>query len=135
MQGPARRAPRHCEAPACGLATREGKPFCSSHVSAAPYVQAVAHGLAERERERLEIQARPQAARKSKLLVGDLVSHIAHNGSGTVEGLARALALPTDVLEALTSRLVRDGIASTRCLDRGRVAVDLVAATSLGVSA
>lgn len=133
---PRRRAPRHCEAPSgagnlCGQATREGKPYCPDHVGHNHYVQGVLEQFNRREAEEAAIETAPKgrprrtAAKRAVLLAEDLASRLHHHGPATVERLARELALPFDVVEALAQQLRAVRRVSTRISKRGATIVSL----------
>lgn len=118
---------RQCHADLCLTTTREGKPYCSDHVSEHPYVQAILDTLADRhaEEERVRTLGGP-AVDPEGLTAKELLLHLNLHGSRTVERLCRELQLDAKVVEAYVTELVRRGDITISRTNRGSTVVSIV---------
>lgn len=119
-----RSQPRYCEEPGCGAATREGKPFCPTHVERNPYVQQVLATL--RSREQADERVRQRGARPTDVhsLTAQEILHFTEiNGPKTVRRLARELNQSIEVIRAYAKGLERQGLVSLTLTRRRRTVV------------
>lgn len=116
-----------CEAPGCGKATREKKPFCSNHVEMHPYVQKLLKEMARQAAE--HEQLRETSVRHvpvDSLTVREIINHIELHGSRTIERLARELNLKVEIVEHYINTLVSRGVLKRGRTRRGNTIVSLV---------
>lgn len=113
-----------CQLANCGTSTREGKPYCSSHVEEIPYVQRILHELELREKEskRLDrgryIDVDGHLVRETLLLLDQ--------GSYTSAKLARLLDLNHAAAETLIRMMFRKKLAKMGRTDRGATTIEKI---------
>lgn len=124
--GPRRIAPRHCEAPGCDQATREGKAYCSEHVEQHPYVQGLLAQLAERDRQDEEVARRgAKAASLGAITAQEILAHLAFHGPRTEERLCRELNVDDRTLGGYVSALKKARLVVLGTTKRGSTLVKL----------
>ncbi len=126
FEGPKRISPRRCELAGCGLATREGKAYCSAHVEHHPYVQGLLEQLASREAEDDLVARRgPRAANVAGITAQEILQHIAFHGARTEERLCRELNLDHKTLTGYVEALRRARLVKLGRTKRGSTLVRL----------
>lgn len=99
---------RHCELPDCGVATRAGKPFCSTHVQEHPYIQELLHIMMDREIEEARVrQVGSHAVACDGLNAQEILRFVRANGERTVPRLARDLNMDLTILKCYVDALKR----------------------------
>jgi DNA-binding MarR family transcriptional regulator len=117
---------RHCEVEGCGVATREGKPYCSEHVERHPYVRQVLAQLVQRESE--EARVFDQGARAvdpAGITAQEILQFIRLHGPRTVPRLARELNLEVKTVTGYVRALERRKVVDTDTTRRGALIVRL----------
>ena len=115
---------KHCEVPGCGLATREGKPFCSKHVTQHPYIHALLGQIAEREAEELRVSRWGAPAVDLKgITAQEILTFVVVHGARSVPRLARELNLPRETIEGYARPLASQGAVHLGTTRRGAIMV------------
>lgn len=126
LHQPRRLSPRHCEAPGCNQATREGKAYCSDHVEMHPYVQDLIMRLEEREAEDERVQRRgPRAVNLQGITTQEILQHLAFHGPRTEERLCRELNLDVKTLQGYVQAMRRKKLVTLGHTKRGSTVVKL----------
>jgi hypothetical protein len=121
-----RPVPRHCEVPACGVATRAGKPYCSEHVDRHPYVSELLAQIAAREAEEAQVRARGAAAVDlDGLTATEVLTFLRVHGERSVPRLARDLNMDLRTVAHYVSALARRGEVELGENRRGKTLVAL----------
>ena len=117
---------RTCENRGCENTTREGKPFCPSHVENHEYVRTILMALAEREAETVRVRENgPAAVNTSGLTAQELLLHLSLHGSRTVERLSREFQLESEVMFNYVTALRTEGSVVLGRTTRGSTVVRL----------
>ena len=117
---------RYCEAEGCGVATREGKPYCSEHVEQHPYVQRVLAQLEKRETEEARVhEVGARAVDPSGITAQEILQFIRLHGPRTVPRLARELNLEVKTVTGYVRALERRKVVETDTTRRGALIVRL----------
>lgn len=117
---------RYCEAEGCGVATREGKPYCSEHVERHPYVQQVLAQLERRETEEARVnQVGARAVDPQGITAQEILQFIRLHGPRTVPRLARELNLEVKTVTGYVRALERRKVVDTDTTRRGALIVRL----------
>jgi hypothetical protein len=123
---PARKQTTHCQLDGCSDWTREGKPYCTDHVTHHPYVQSL---MAELERRESEEQAVAKRGARAVDIEGtaaqELVQHLRVHGKRTVRRLARELNRDLEIQAHYVEALRRRGLVRTTRTRRGATVVTL----------
>lgn len=126
LHQPRRLSPRHCEAPGCNQATREGKAYCSDHVEMHPYVQDLIMRLEEREAEDERVNRRgPRAVNLQGITTQEILQHLAFHGPRTEERLCRELNLEVKTLQGYVQAMRRKKLVTLGHTKRGSTVVKL----------
>jgi hypothetical protein len=126
LHQPRRLSPRHCEAPGCIQATREGKAYCSDHVEMHPYVQDLIARLEQREAEDERVAKRgPRAVNLQGITSQEILQHLAFHGPRTEERLCRELNLDVKTLQGYVQALRRKKLVTLGHTKRGSTVVKL----------
>ncbi|MCO5169301.1 MAG: hypothetical protein M9894_23400 [Planctomycetes bacterium] len=126
LHQPRRLSPRHCEAPGCSQATREGKAYCSDHVEMHPYVQDLIARLEQRESEDDRVNRRgPRAVNLQGITTQEILQHLAFHGPRTEERLCRELNLEVKTLQGYVQALRRKKLVTLGHTKRGSTVVKL----------
>lgn len=126
LHQPRRLSPRHCEAPDCNQATREGKAYCSDHVEMHPYVQDLIMRLEEREAEDERVNRRgPRAVNLQGITTQEILQHLAFHGPRTEERLCRELNLEVKTLQGYVQAMRRKKLVTLGHTKRGSTVVKL----------
>jgi len=131
------RSPRNssgsCQAAGCQAQTREGKPYCSEHVTAHPYVQRLLETLEERESEQEDVRSNGcGAVDTAGPTAGEILRHLSHNGPKTVQRIARDLQLELAVVRSYVRSLEGEGRVHLSQTSRGSFVVRFGAETRSG---
>ncbi len=103
--------PRRCDSPGCSRATREGKPFCTQHVSSHPYVQELERTLEAQRVEQARVrQHGARAVDPAGLTAEEIVRQIRVLGPRSVRALAREMALDPRTTRSYVDALVKLGV-------------------------
>jgi hypothetical protein len=126
LHQPRRLSPRHCEAPGCVHATREGKAYCSDHVEMHPYVQDLMSRLEQREDEDDRVQKRgSRAVNLQGITTQEILQHLAFHGPRTEERLCRELNLDAKTLQGYVQAMRRSKLVTLGHTKRGSTVVKL----------
>lgn len=126
LHQPRRLSPRHCEAPGCNQATREGKAYCSDHVEMHPYVQDLIMRLEEREAEDERVHRRgARAVNLQGITTQEILQHLAFHGPRTEERLCRELNLDVKTLQGYVQAMRRKKLVTLGHTKRGSTVVKL----------
>jgi predicted HTH transcriptional regulator len=110
-----------CDAKGCQRTTREGKPYCSSHVEESVYVKSILQELALRDQEAarltegLDINTRGHLIRESLLML--------EQGSYTAAKLSRLMDISHIAAETLIRVMAKKGLAQMGKTDRGALTI------------
>lgn len=115
---------KHCEAPDCHAATREGKPYCSDHVEEHPYVQDLLDKLANREAEESRVRrSGARAVDTEGITAQEILVYVIVHGARTVHRLSRELNLDVKTIEGYVRALEREKKVHTTSTKRGSMIV------------
>lgn len=111
-----------CHAPGCPKKTREGKPFCSTHIESAPYIKVVLGKLADaKAEERLLDSAQPLNLGTSFFVRETLL--LLRTKDFTSKGLARRLDITHNAAKLLISLMHNNSLARMRKTSRGDLTI------------
>jgi hypothetical protein len=111
---------RYCQQPECGAATRQGKPYCSAHVEAHPYIRDLLGRIEGKEAEEARVRERGAGAVDPQgLTAQEILRFLIVHGERTVPRLARDLNVDLVTLRSYVAVLVAAGRIQTRPNRRG----------------
>jgi hypothetical protein len=106
-----------CQAKRCPKSTREGKPFCSTHIEQSPYINHVMGELKKRESE-IELLKKRRTLPKNAHLIRETLLLLRMNPY-TAKGLARRLDISHDAADALINQICFRKLAVKKKTPRG----------------
>jgi len=110
----------------CLRGTREGKPYCTEHITHADYVQGIIQALEAQEEEHRKVSKRGmRAIKKNSLTVEELIKTIFSRGTATIERLSREMNLDYKLIETYSKYLARHKLARLGQSRRGSTTVTL----------
>lgn len=116
------RGPRPCSREGCLEPTREGKPFCVTHVGSNPYVRDVLEALERAEQEQAQVRRRGVRAVDPEGLVSrEIRRELRAHGAMTPPRLAKRLGLDLDLVRIYLRALVKKKALRLKTLGRSQV--------------
>ena len=110
-----------CGAKGCLKTTREGKPYCSTHVEHSPYVKRVLEELALRDQEANDLAAGLDISKNGHLVRETLLS--LEQGSYTAAKLSRLMDISHAAAETLIRVICDKKLAVMGKTDRGALTI------------
>jgi hypothetical protein len=119
---------RTCSEQSCGLATREGKPYCPEHVAMNPYSKRVVDEIARREAEDDKIRqgaTNPRDVNICGITAQEIIQNLTDHGPRTLQRLCRELTVEEKILWSYVEALRRRGFVVIGRTSRGSLTVSL----------
>ena len=111
-----------CQGADCPKSTREGKPFCSKHITQARYVRKILGELAQREKEVVVLEKRRGRIDPGGFFYRETLFLLRINDF-TAKGLSRSLDLSHHATERLISMMAADKLAKKARTSRGDLTI------------